>query len=114
MRLVLSALSAFVLLFGAAGNAFAHAHATTSAHTPTACLKGAKLSGVRLRAENLWGGYHREPFFSVLVKRYPTAADAHDALLRSQYVTSAQAGRFVVTAPDKRIVAAVAACLRQK
>jgi hypothetical protein len=113
MRLTLSVVGA-ALVFAASGVALGAEHrALTSAHTPIACLKGAKLSGVRARAENLWGGYHRQPFFSVVVKRYPTAAEAHDAIRPSPYVTSAQANRFVVTAPDRRIVGAVAVCLRQ-
>jgi hypothetical protein len=115
MRLVLTFLGAAVVAFGASNVALGADHrATTAVHTPIACLKAAKLSGVQARAENLWRGYHRQPFFSVVVKQYPTAADAHDAIHPSPYVTSAQANRFVVTAPDRRIVAAVAVCLRQK
>jgi hypothetical protein len=115
MRLVLSVLGAAVLGFGTVGVALGAKHdAIAPAHTPIACLKAAQLSGVRARAENLWRGYHRQPFFSVVVKRYPTAADAHKAIHPSPYVTSAQVDRFVVTAPDRRIVGTVAVCLRQK
>jgi hypothetical protein len=115
MRLVLSFLGAAVLAVGVSSAALGAEHrALTAAHTPIACLKAAKLSGVRARAENQWRGYHRQPFYSVVVKRYATAAQARDAIQPSPYVTSAQADRFVVTAPDRRIVAAVALCLRQK
>ena len=84
-----------------------------AAHTPLACLKAAGLSGVGARGPNVWRGFHREPFFSILVKRYPTVADARQAVRESQDNRALQANRYVVTAPSTRWGMPVAVCLRR-